>query len=159
MLSVRRYQDRDHAEVVRLHHLGLDQFDSNAGPGPWDDDFDDIPGHYFGKGEFLVGTREGRVVAMGAFRRVSDETAEIKRMRVRLDLQRRGLGERILETLEARATELGYTRLVLDTTATQVHAQSFYAKHGYREIRRDTSRSPVIIYFEKNIPWASTSAL
>ncbi len=47
-----------------MHHVGLDQFEANAGPGPWDDDLADIPAHYFDRGEFIVGSFEGRLVAL-----------------------------------------------------------------------------------------------
>ncbi len=53
---------------------------------------------------------------MGALRRTTNEWAEIKRMRVHPDFQRRGFGQMILEALEARAVALGYAALHLDTT-------------------------------------------
>jgi hypothetical protein len=40
-LQLRRYRDSDHDEVVRLHHLELEPFGADAGPGPWDDDLED----------------------------------------------------------------------------------------------------------------------
>jgi hypothetical protein len=48
LLQLRRYHAADHDEVTRQHHLGLEQFGADAGPGPWDDDLKDIPSHYFG---------------------------------------------------------------------------------------------------------------
>lgn len=152
-LHIRRFNHGDLESVIELHHLGLDQFGANAGPGPWDDDLDDIPGHYLDTGgEFLIGTIEGRVVAMGALRRVSDDTGEVKRMRVRPELQRRGLGAKILDRLESTAKELGYSRLVLDTTTNQAPAQAFFRNHGYRETRRDLSEPFDLLYFEKDLP-------
>ncbi len=150
-LQIRRYHPADHYVVVRLHHLGLEQFGANAGPGPWDDDLKDIPSHYFGRGDFIVGLLGGRLVAMGAVRGISSEAAEIKRMRVLPDLQRRGFGHQILEALEKRAADLGYARLFLDTSENQVPAQAFYLGHGYREVRRDDSTQPALIHFEKDL--------
>ena len=156
-LQLRRYLETDHDEVVRLHHLGLEQFGADAGPGPWDDDLEDIPSHYFERGDFIVGTMDGRLVAMGAVRGVSSEAAEIKRMRVLQGFQRRGFGHQILEALETRAADLGYARLFLDTSEYQVPAQAFYLKHGFREVRRDDSTQPALIHFEKDLsPTRST---
>ncbi len=150
-LQLRRYRETDHDEVVRLHHLGLEQFGADAGPGPWDDDLNDIPSHYFERGDFIVGLLDGRLVAMGAVRGISSEAGEIKRMRVFPELQRRGFGHQILEALEKRAADLGYARLFLDTSENQVPAQAFYLRHGYREVRRDGSTQPTLIHFEKDL--------
>jgi ribosomal protein S18 acetylase RimI-like enzyme len=150
MFRIRRFQAQDHEAVISLHHLGLDQYGANAGPGPWDDDLEDIPANYLrARGDFIVGTWDDRVVAMGALRRVSDDTAEIKRMRVHPDFQRRGLGNAILRELEHTADELGYSRAVLDTTVNQVPAQNFYQKHGYVVAGRDLSGPLGLIFFDK----------
>jgi N-acetylglutamate synthase-like GNAT family acetyltransferase len=58
------------------------------------------------QGEFLVGVCEGRIVAMGALRRTTNERAEIKRMRVHPDFQRCGFGQMILEALETDAISI-----------------------------------------------------
>ena len=41
-----------------------------------------------------------RIVAMGALRPLDGRTAELKRMRVLPEYQRRGYGQRILDSLE-----------------------------------------------------------
>ncbi len=151
LLQLRRYRETDHDEVVWLHHLGLEQFGADAGPGPWDDDLKDITSHYFEHGDFIVGFLGGRLVAMGAVRGISSEAGEIKRMRVLPEFQRRGFGHQILEALEKRAADLGYARLFLDTSENQVPAQAFYLTHGYREVRRDVSTQPALIHFEKHL--------
>lgn len=68
---------------------------------------------------------------MGAVRRTSADKAEIKRLRVHPDMQRRGFGQQILSELEIRAAGLGYRVLHLDTTTNQVAAQALFAKNGY----------------------------
>ena len=54
-------------------------------------------------GEFLVGELDGRIVAMGAFKRHDMESAEVGRMRVHPDFWRRGFGQQMLTTLEQHA--------------------------------------------------------
>src|SRR5690349_6283609 len=116
MLNIREYSDTDADAVWDLHVIGLEQTGSHAGHGPWDDDLRNIRYVYLRRsGTFLVGEYEGRIVAMGALRRTSATSAEIKRMRVHPDFQRRGFGQAILRALEARAAQLGCTTLHLDT--------------------------------------------
>src|SRR5947209_4379740 len=114
MLEIRRYQASDYDEVWNLHVLGLQHVGAYLGTGPWDNDLHQIEQAYLlNRGEFLVGTIDGCIVAMGAFRKTSDERAEIKRMRVHPDFQRRGYGQTILDELEQRAKRAGYTLLHL----------------------------------------------
>ena len=77
---------------------------------------------------------EGEVaVGCGAFRELSDDTAEIKRMYAKK--KSGGVGGRILVFLEEQAKELGYSRFVLETRKCNEKAVSFYQRHGYRVIR------------------------
>src|SRR4051794_8102088 len=89
-LTIRRYLPADHAAVVELHVLALQQVGAYAGRGPWDAGLDDIARVYLNNGgEFLVGEVPGRLVAMGALRRTAADKAEVKRMRVHPDSQGR----------------------------------------------------------------------
>lgn len=153
LLEIRRYRDADHDEVWTLHILGLQQAGAYAGDGPWDDDLHQIERVYLNnRGEFLVGTYAGRIVAMGAFKQTSDERAEIKRMRVHPDFQGRGFGRIILQELEAGARALGYTVLHLDTSTVQVAAQHLYRKNGFKETGETrVMRGFTDILFEKRI--------
>ena len=147
---IRRYRDADLEAVWTLHHEALLPTGAHLGPGPWDDDLSDIPGRYLdGSGEFLVGELEGRLIAMAALRRFDGTTAELKRMRVLPPFQNQGYGGRVLEALEDRARQLGYTAVRLDTTDRQVQAQRFYAKHGYHRIGEGTLMDQRLLFYEK----------
>jgi len=71
---------------------------------------------------------------MGALRRVNEDTAELKRMRVSPSLQR--LGRQMLHALETRTRDLGYTAIVLDTNDRQTAAIALYQAHDYLETGR-----------------------
>ena len=88
---------------------------------------------------------------MGALMRLSDDIAEIRRMRVHPDFQRRGLGRQMLSALERRAADLGCRTLVLDTTVQQVPAIQLYTRSGYREVCRSRKGSFEVLEFEKKI--------
>lgn len=139
MLTIRPYENDDYERVMLLHRLPLELVGAWLGRGPWDEDLDDIQGHYPGNGGlFLVGVLDGQIEAMGAFRRLSDEQAEIKRMRVHPDWQGRGFGQKIYMALETEARRMGYTGLVLETGAHQLVAQNLYRKFGFVETHRGT---------------------
>jgi GNAT superfamily N-acetyltransferase len=152
MLEIRRYQAADNPAVWELHHLALGPTGAYFHDGIWDADLHDIPHHYLQNGgEFLVGVLDGKIVAMGAFRKKSETLAEIKRMRVLPEYQRRGFGQAILNQLEAKAIQLGYTELCLDTTTLQIAAQKMYQKNGYNETGRGQLPPFEVIYYHKSL--------
>ena len=152
MMEIRRYIASDHDDVWDLHNVALNEVGAHAGNGPWDDDLHHIEAVYIeAGGEFYVGIIDGRIVAMGALKRLTDDRAEICRMRVHPDLQRRGLGTRILSKLEHRARELNFRTLTLETTAGQVAAIRMYTKAGYEEVARGRKLGFDVMTFEKRI--------
>jgi ribosomal protein S18 acetylase RimI-like enzyme len=149
-LELRRFEPGDARAVRALHDLALAEAGAHLGRGPWDDDLRSIPATYIDDGgEFLVGLCDGRLVAMGALRHVTDTVAELKRMRVHPAFQRRGFGRLLLARLEDRARELGYRQLRLDTTVVQTAAQRLYRSSGYREVGRGQLAGMEVIYYEK----------
>jgi ribosomal protein S18 acetylase RimI-like enzyme len=152
MFTLRRYEPADWEAVEHLHVYAIQQAGAYLGRGPWDDDVYDIEGAYLNnQGEFLIGEWDGVFVAMGALHRTGPERAEIKRMRIHPDYQRRGFGQLILSELEARARARGYKTLHLDTSVVQVPAQKLYEKNGYREVGRDIYQGLEVILYEKEL--------
>ncbi len=152
MPDIRRFREQDRDEVWKLHKLALASVGADIGDGEWDRDLHDVKGVYLeGGGEFLVGTVGGRIVAMGALLRTSAERAEVKRMRVHPDFQRRGLGRAILQRLEEKAVELGCRILRLGTTTGQLAAQKLYERNGYVETGRTRVAGFDVILYEKGL--------
>ena len=151
-LTFRRYEPRDFDQVWQLHKVALADAGADAGEGPWDDDLRAIEGAYLKSGgDFLVCEYEDRVVAMGALRRVGSADAEIARMRVLPELQRRGIGRALLELLEARAVEMGVGHLSLDTTAVQRAAQRLYESSGYTKVGEGERLGFAVYFYEKEL--------
>jgi GNAT superfamily N-acetyltransferase len=151
-LQVRRFDTGDTRAVRRLHDLSVTEAGVHLGRGLWDQDLDAIPATYLDDGgEFLVGLSDGRVVAMGALRHVTNTVGEVKRMQVDPAFQRRGYARLILAGLENRARELGYRELRLDTTIRQTAAQRLYASAGYREVGHGQLAGVEVVYFAKSL--------
>jgi len=150
MFSIRRYEPSDYAAVWDLHNLALHHVGAHLGNGEWDDDLHDIDTVYsHNGGEFLVGTENDMVIAMGALKRSTDTHAEIKRMRVHPDHQKKGLGQVILNALEDKAHKLGYLVLQLKTTTVQKAAQGLYEKHGYTETGKSKFDPFIVVSYQK----------
>jgi len=138
--------------VWALHNDALHHAGAHGGSGPWDDDLHAIRRVYLDQGgDFVVGLLNDHLVAMGGLRRTGHERAELKRMRVAPQHHRLGFGRRLLEHLETRAAELGYSHLRLDTTACQFAAQALYRSRGYRETAREQHDRFELVFYEKNL--------
>jgi len=83
---------------------------------------------------FVVGRAGARAVACGAFRPLSPEIAEVKRMFVDREHRGRGYSAAILRALERMAGECGYTTVWLETRPLQTAAIALYEKGGYVRI-------------------------
>ncbi|MCW2879168.1 MAG: GCN5-related N-acetyltransferase [Sphaerisporangium sp.] len=153
-LVLRRYRWSDREAVWGLHRTCLAQVGITHGDGVYyEDDIPHINRLYLAdRGEFLVGEVDGAgIVAMGGLRRIDDETAEMCRLRVHPDFQRRGFGTLILDALEESAAQLGYRILRGDTTLGQGAALELYRKYGWRELRREERGGLVVVYGEKQL--------
>ncbi len=91
------------------------------------------------------------IIAMGALKKVSDVTGEIKRMRVAPEYQGRGIGTHMLALLEKRAVELGYKELQLDTSTLQEAAIHLYQKSFYREYKRGMLGGLETVFMRKDL--------
>ena len=85
-------------------------------------------------GVLLLLLAEGGPVAVGAFRRCDERTAELKRIWTHPGHRRRGLARRVLAELEERAARAGYHRLHLTTGPRQPEARALYLRCGYRPL-------------------------
>jgi len=85
-------------------------------------------------GAFFVVLEGGETVAGGGFRRLTDETCEVKRLWTSPAHRRRGLAGIVLDAIEATAVETGYRMVWLETGPSQPEATAFYEGRGYRPI-------------------------
>jgi GNAT superfamily N-acetyltransferase len=82
----------------------------------------------------IVAYIENKPVGCGAMKEYDDNTMEIKRMFVPVEMRGRGVAVAILQNLEMWAKELGYSKCVLETGDKMVEAIGLYNKSNYRVI-------------------------
>jgi len=137
---------------MRLHKEALLHSNAYTGEGPWDDDLLDIENHYLNNnGWFVIGETDGRLITMGALRKIDDHIAEIKRMRTQPAMQGKGIGKKILELLITKAKELGYTEIILETSDRQPAAQKIYANFGFAAYQTEAIRGLNCTWYRKDL--------
>lgn len=104
-------------------------------------------------GEFLVVEDDGHVIGMGGIRCNTPRQAEVLHIRVHPATRRQGVGRLLMDGLEARARELGFDELHLNTATNQPEAVAFYRALGYTEAGTETRPgwSWTLQYFTKTL--------
>lgn len=98
-----------------------------------------LPGEYSPPaGALLLATVDGQLAACGGLRALPDvdypNACEMKRLYVRPAFRRYGLGRLLAQALIDRATEAGYSVMLLDTLDDMEAARGLYATLGFEEI-------------------------
>ena len=107
------------------------------GQVPYNDtgaDIDNLQEGYFndeGSSAFWVAIHKDKVIGMIGVQKTADNSAEIRRLRVRKDHRRRGVGTRLLECALNCCREHGYLKIVLDVRIERGPAITMFEKFGF----------------------------
>jgi putative acetyltransferase len=98
-----------------------------------------LPGEYAAPlGALLLATVDGEIAGCGALRALPDadypNACEMKRLYVRPPFRRFGIGRALAQALFDRASQAGYSNLLLDTLDDMEAARGLYASLGFEEI-------------------------
>ena len=98
-----------------------------------------LPGAYAPpSGLLLLATIDDQWAGCGAFRALADSdypnACEMKRLYVRPTFRRFGLGRQLAQALMDRATEAGYSTMLLDTLDDMEAARGLYETLGFDEV-------------------------
>jgi ribosomal protein S18 acetylase RimI-like enzyme len=92
-----------------------------------------LPGEYVPpEGCMLLATYSAKVAGCVAFHRMTPDICEMKRMYVRPELRRLGIGRRLAEALIVVARKAGYGVMRLETTTFMDRAITMYSSLGFR---------------------------
>jgi putative acetyltransferase len=117
---------------------------------------DELPGAYAPPGGSLfLATHSGKAAGCVAFRSMSSDVCELKRMYVRPGFRGMGIGRRLIDALIQAARQSGYSLMRLETTTAAEGAVSLYRTVGFRPCQPyyaipDTFRE-VTIFMEVNL--------
>ncbi len=88
----------------------------------------------FPNGAVLLSKNENVFTGCVAVRKKEDGIAELKRMFIKPEYQKNGIGALLLEQALNVAKELGYKKIRLDTLDTMTPAINLYKKYGFYKI-------------------------
>jgi carbonic anhydrase len=96
----------------------------------------ELPGAYAPpNGRLLLAYDNGLLAGCVALRKIGDGVCEMKRLFVRREFQRKGLGRQLVNAIVSEAKQIGYQRMRLDTLPPKMNtAIALYRSLGFREI-------------------------
>jgi GNAT superfamily N-acetyltransferase len=119
--------------ALSVYHASIDELNRRYG-GSEEDQHLHIEELMAPLGVFLVARLDGHPVGGVGLRPISDPAlniGEIKRLWVRPDLRRQGMGLQLMQEVEVRARQLGYRQLFLESGYAQPEALELYRSNDW----------------------------
>ncbi|MEQ9218566.1 MAG: GNAT family N-acetyltransferase [Cyclobacteriaceae bacterium] len=82
----------------------------------------------------VVAFEDDLPVSCGAIKPIDEKTVEVKRMYTTPAVRGKGVASKVLAELEAWASEMSFTQIILETGKRQKDAVRLYEKNGYSVI-------------------------
>lgn len=86
------------------------------------------------KGRLLLAKQADQVAGLACMKEIREDIAEIKRMYVRREFRKQGIGRKLVEVLLTEARQMGYPRVRLDSARFMKAAHALYRSVGFEEI-------------------------
>lgn len=96
-------------------------------------------------GEHFAAFRNGEIIAVARLDKVDEHTAQVRFVAVKTNLQGSGVGKLLMNAVENRLVERGFTEMVLHA---RDYALAFYEKLGYTTIGASYKLFDVLQHYE-----------
>ncbi len=131
--------DQDWRDVRAILRDYADSLDVDLCFQGFEQELATLPGAYAPpQGLMLLALVDGAVAGCGAFRNLPDvdypNACEMKRLFVRPAFRRFGLGRQLAQSLMDRASQAGYSSMLLDTLDEMEAARGLYESLGFEEV-------------------------
>jgi ribosomal protein S18 acetylase RimI-like enzyme len=148
-VTIRPYQPADQLACQKLYLEGRVD-DSKIASNDTGLDIDDIAAAYMAcpDSHFWVALNaEGEIVGMIGVQKVEDGVGEIRRLRVRRDSRRRGVGSALMEVALKFCKEHGFLKITLDTFMDHEPAVHLFEKFHFNHSRTRKVGEKELLYF------------
>jgi len=147
-ITIRSFRTSDAKACVALYQdalLGGKLAENDTGL-----DIDDIenaymkaPGNHF----WVAEDEQGAIVGMIGVQHHDEGTGEIRRLRVKPEVRRKGIGTRLVETALRFCHEHGYLKITLDTFMEREPAIKLFEKFRFRHSRTKDVHGKELMFF------------
>ncbi len=126
----------EHLDAVKILFMEYARsLEFSLGFQDFEEEIADLPGHYGPPdGCILLAFYDDVPVACVALRKLEEGICEMKRLYVKPEFRRWGIGIALSKKIIDEAKRIGYEKMRLDTLSTMKEAISIYRKLGFRDI-------------------------
>ena len=150
--TIRSYQPADEKACRMLYREGL--LGGHLAENDTGLDIDDIesaymqtPGNHF----WVAAIENGRIAGMIGVQHHEEGIGEIRRLRVAMDVRRRGIGSKLVETALQFCADQQYLKITLDTFVDREPAIKLFEKFRFRHDRTRNVGGKDLLYFYLDI--------
>jgi putative acetyltransferase len=132
---LRLADNKDCGEVTELVYGVLREYGLKPDPGATDIDLKDIEQSYFERGGvfYVLEEKDGSIIASYGLYLIDEQTCELRKMYLLNAYRGKGLGKLLLEDALAKARQIGFKRMTLETASVLKEAISLYKSYGFEE--------------------------
>jgi len=133
-LSVRPATTADSERVRKLVFEVLAEFGLRGDPDSTDADLNDLETNYTGRGGCfdLIEDAHGNLVGCWGLYPVDKSTCELRKMYFVPSVRGLGLGRYVLEVALRKAKQMGFSKIVLETSSKLIAANRLYQRFGFK---------------------------
>ena len=123
----------DSDEIAQLVYEVLAEYGLEPDPAETDADLRDIEASYLLRGGVfrVLEEQDGAIVGAYGLYPIDGEVCELRKMYLPKAYRGRGFGKMLLEDALAKARELGFARVVLETASVLTEAIGLYESYGF----------------------------
>src|ERR1043166_134475 len=149
-LTIRPATNDDCERVTKLVFDVLAEFGLQGDPDTTDADLKDIEANYLNRGGLfeVIEDSNGKLLGSFGLYRLDQNTCELRKRTFAPELRGSGMGSYVLALSLARAKELGFTRIVLETSSRLVAANRLYQQFGFKRATADHLASRADQFYE-----------
>lgn len=128
-----RSATNDDCKAVRaLIFAVLNEYDLEPAPKTTDKDLDDLEAFYANGAFDVLTTADGEIIGTVGLAPLGGGACELRKMYLKASYRGQGLGQRLLKHAIAKAKELGFKRIELQTARVLEEAIGLYTKFGFQ---------------------------
>ena len=138
-MIIRSATNSDAQAVTELVFNVLESYGLQPDPGATDVDLSDIESHYFNNGGHfdVLEDADGKIIGTVGIYAMKGHMCELRKMYLNPDHRGKGYGKMLLDHALAKAKELGFTSMILETASALKEAISLYRKYGFKPYKAD----------------------
>jgi putative acetyltransferase len=135
-MIIRKATVEDQSAIFRLVETVLADYGLSTDAEQTDQDIMDLDDHYFNnKGFFAVIENRDKIIGSYGIYHVDDRRCELRKMYVYKAYQGMGLCKRLMDDAIAKAIELEYSEMILESNSLLGKALALYTKYGFEKVQ------------------------